>query len=452
MTVDPVVRNVTVVDPQGSRTAVLPHQDIVIAGNRIAAIRPTTPAPPVPPLAGDREAAEVIDGTGLVALPGLVNCHAHAAMVLFRGAAEDVTLEAWFNDYIWPMEANLTPDDVYWGALLAAAEMIQSGITTVADHYFHMDRVAEALRDAGLRAHLAPTMFGQNPRQELDAASSFAASWGGAAGGRITPWLGPHAPYTCPHTFLREVAAEARRLGLGVHIHVSETVPQVLTSLRQHGKTPIGVLEEAGLLEVPLLCAHATHATPDDVAALAAAGAGVAHCPKTFLKLAAGIAPVVAMRRHGIPVGLGTDGAASNNTLDVFEQMRLAALLQKHAQGDPRVLTVDDALALATGEGARALRQGELLGRLAPGFLADIILVRVDGPHARPVHSLPAALVYSVRASDVDTVIVDGRVLMRGGRLLTVDIDQALREVEGRVARLSDRRHGRRLQTYGAEG
>jgi 5-methylthioadenosine/S-adenosylhomocysteine deaminase len=248
------------------------------------------------------------------------------------------------------------------------------------------------------------------------------------------------------------VAAEARRLGLGVHIHVSETVPQVLTSLRQHGKTPIGVLEEAGLLEVPLLCAHATHATPDDVAALAAAGAGVAHCPKTFLKLAAGIAPVVAMRRHGIPVGLGTDGAASNNTLDVFEQMRLAALLQKHAQGDPRVLTVDDALALATGEGARALRQGELLGRLAPGFLADIILVRVDGPHARPVHSLPAALVYSVRASDVDTVIVDGRVLMRGGRLLTVDIDQALREVEGRVARLSDRRHGRRLQTYGAEG
>ncbi|MDQ7820192.1 MAG: amidohydrolase [Armatimonadota bacterium] len=448
-----VIRNVTVVDPQGSRTAVLPAHDIVVAGNRIADIRPTAPGVPVPP-PGDQAggAAEVIDGTGLVALPGLINCHAHAAMVLFRGAAEDVTIEAWFNDHIWPMESNLTPDDVYWGALLAAAEMIQSGITTVADHYFHMDRVAQAMADAGLRAHLAPTMFGHNPRQELDAAADFAATWSGAAGGRITAWLGPHAPYTCPPDFLREVGGEARRLGLGVHIHVSETVQQVLTSLQRHRRTPIGVLEDAGLLEVPLLCAHAAHATPEDVTLLASSGAGVAHCPKTFLKLAAGIAPVVAMRRHGIPVGLGTDGAASNNTLDIVEQMRLAALLQKHTQGDPRVLTVDEALALATGEGARALRQGETLGRLAPGFLADIILVRVDGVHTRPSHDLRAALVYGVRASDVDTVIVDGRVLMRGRRLLTVDIEQALREAQDRMARLAERGHGRRMHTYDVNG
>lgn len=418
----------------------LPH-DIGIQGDRIAAFAPAGQLP--------GHAAEVIDATGMVALPGLINAHAHAAMVLLRGAAEDVPVESWFNDYIWPMETNLTPEDVYWGAMLAAAEMIEAGVTTVADHYFAMDAVAQAILDSGMRGHLAPTLFGQaEAHAELDQAAAFAARWHSAAGGRIRAWLGPHSPYLCPPEFLREVAAETRTLGLGCHIHVSETAQQVQASVERHGLTPIRLLERLGLLEQPLLCAHAAHATPDEIALLAERQVGVAHCPKTFLKLAAGIAPIEAMRAAGVPLGLGSDGAASNNTLDIFEQLRLAALLQKHTLADAQALPVGAALALASQGGAQALGQAHELGRLAPGALADLILVRLDGAHMQPIHNLVAALVYSARAGDVDSTIVAGRVLMRGRRLLTIDKPLVLREAQMRAARLRERGHGRRLQTY----
>ncbi len=431
----------TVVDLGPEGVEVRAGQDVLIQGPRIAAVQPTGQGDPA-------AAARVIPGSGMAAMPGLINAHAHAAMVLFRGSAEDVSIEEWFNEYIWAMETNLTPEDIYWGAMLAAAEMIEGGITTVVDHYFEMDQVAEAFAAAGLRAHLAWAMFGQNPREELDQAAAFAARWHGAAEDRIRVWLGPHAPYTCPFAFLQEVAWEAKRLGLGIHIHVSETAEQVQASLERHGVTPIALLERAGLMESRLLCAHAAHATPEDIARMAAHRVGVAHCPKTFLKLAVGIAPVIAMRQAGIPVGLGTDGAASNNTLDLLEQMRLAALLQKHERRDARALPLHEALAMATRDGARALGEEERLGRLAPGCLADLILVRLDGAHVQPVHSVQAALVYSVRASDVDTVIVNGKVLMQGRRLLTLDKEAILRQVRARAERLAQRAHGRRLQVY----
>lgn len=438
---DLLIQNVTVVDPGAARLRVLENHDVAIAGGRIAAIQPAGQLAP-------GEAGEVIDGGGMAALPGLINTHAHAAMVLFRGAAEDVTIDAWFNDYIWPMETNLTPEDVYWGALLAAAEMIAGGVTTVADHYFAMDSVARAIAESGMRGHLAPTMFGQNPRAELDEASAFAARWHGAAGGRITAWLGPHSPYLCPPEFLREVAAEARGLGLGCHIHVSETALQVEQNVERYGATPIRLLAQVGLLDSPLLCAHAAHATAEEIGLLAASNAGVAHCPKTFLKLAAGIAPISEMLRRGVAVGVGSDGAASNNTLDMLEQLRLAAMLQKHELRDPAALKLDQALRLATDGGARVLGQPGRIGRLESGALADVILLRLDGPHVQPLHDPAAAIVYSARAGDVDTTIVDGKVLMRGRKLLTLDLDLILREVRGRVARLRERGHGRRLQTY----
>lgn len=439
---DLLIQNTTVVDPQGATVRILPGHDIALQGNLIAAIEPAGRI-------GPQQAAEVLAGAGMAAVPGLINAHAHAAMVLFRGAAEDVPIEEWFNDYIWSMETNLTPEDIFWGAQLAAAEMIESGVTTVADHYFAMDQVAQAITTSGLRGHLAWTMFGQGDgRAELAQAEAFARTWHGAAGGRIQVWLGPHAPYTCPPDFLRAVAVAARQSGMGCHIHVSETQAQVQASLAQHGVTPIGLLDKLGLLEGPALCAHATHATPDDIATLAGRGAGVAHCPKTFLKLASGIAPVTAMRAEGLAVGLGSDGAASNNTLDIWEQMRLAAMLQKHERGDARALTIAEALALATCEGARALGQGQTLGRLAPGYLADLVLVRLDGAHIQPVHDVGAALVYAARAGDVDTTIVDGRVLMRGRKLLTLDKAAIISEVAARAERLRQRGHGRQLQTY----
>src|SRR6185503_8534920 len=221
----------------------------------------------------------------------------------------------------------------------------------------------------------------------------------------------------------------------GCHIHVSETAEQVQTSFAQHGVTPIQLLNQLGLLEGLVLCAHAAHATPADITILAEHGAGVAHCPKTFLKLAAGIAPVVAMRERGLAIGLGSDGAASNNTLDIWEQMRLTAMLQKHERADARVLTIAEALSLATSEGARVIGQASELGRLVPGYLADLILVRLDGAHVQPVHSVDAALVYAVRASDVDTTIVDGRVLMRSRKLLTLDKAAIVGEVVARAER-----------------
>jgi 5-methylthioadenosine/S-adenosylhomocysteine deaminase len=438
---DLLIQNVTVVDPQGDGVAVLPGLDIAVAGQRIAALLPAGQ------VAADA-ATEVIDGGGMVALPGLINAHAHAAMTLFRGAAEDVPVEEWFNDYIWAMETNLTPDDVYWGAQLAAVESIESGVTTIADHYFAMDRIAQVFAASGLRGELAWTLFGQDASAELEQAGAFAARWHGAADGRIHAWLGPHAPYTCSPDFLREVAAEARRLGLGCHIHVSETAEQVQASLAQHGVTPVRLLEQLGLLDGRLLCAHAIHATPEDIAILAERGASVAHCPKTYLKLTSGIAPILAMQQAGVAVGLGSDGVASNNTLDILEQMRLAALLQKHTLGDARALPVGAALALATAGGARAIGQSGQLGRLAPGYLADIILLRADGAHMQPLHNLPAALVYSARAGDVDTVVVDGRVLMQGRQLRTLDKPTILREVAARAERLRQRGHGRRVQSY----
>ncbi len=436
-----LIRRATVVDPQGTHTEVLHHHDLLIEGRSIAAV---APAGSIEVRPEDR----LIDGGGMAAFPGLINCHAHTPMVLFRGVAEDITVDDWFNKIIWPMESNLTPDDVYWGALLAAAEMIESGVTTVADHYFMADRVAEAMVTSGLRAHLAPTMFGQDPRRKLAESRAFVSQWQGGGGGRISVWLGPHSPYLCPPEFLREVALEAKRLGVGCHIHVSETAAQVELSRKQHGVTPPALMERLGMFEVPVLVAHAAHATPYDVRIFADHGAGVAHCPKTFLKLASGIAPVMEMRRAGVAVGLGTDGAASSNTLDIFEQMRLAAELQKHEHEDSTLLTLDEALGMATVEGAKALRQQDQLGRLAPGFLADVILVRLDGAHVQPVHDVRAALVYSVRASDVETVIVNGRILMEGRRLVTIDKERVLKEVAGRADRLLETGHGRRLAVY----
>jgi 5-methylthioadenosine/S-adenosylhomocysteine deaminase len=438
---DLLIQDVLVVDPQADRVDILLGHDVLVRGQQIVAVQPTGQIAP-------HEAGEVIHAAGMAALPGLINAHAHAPMVLFRGAAEDVSIEEWFNDYIWVLEANLTPDDIYWGALLAAVESIESGVTTIADHYFAMDRVAEAIETSGLRGHLAWTMFGQDSMAELERAGTFAGRWHGAADGRIRVWLGPHAPYTCPPAFLQEVAAEARQLGLGCHIHVAETAEQVRASLEQHGVSPVRLLEQVGLMQAPLLCAHAVHVTQEDIDILAAHDVGVAHCPKTFLKLASGIAPVTTMLRQGIAVGLGSDGAVSNNTLDILEQMRLAAMLQKHMQSDARILPVGTALALATANGARALGQGDNLGRLAPGYLADVILLRLDGAHMQPLHNPAAALVYSARAGDVDTVIVDGRVLMRERQLRTLDKAAIVRKVAARTERLMQRGHGRRIQTY----
>ncbi|MFM9443956.1 amidohydrolase [Streptomyces acidiscabies] len=397
------------------------------------------------------EAAQHIDARGQIALPGLINCHTHAPMVALRGLAEDLPTEEWFNDVVWPVESNLTARDVELGARLACAEMIRAGVTCFADHYFAMDAVAAVVEETGMRAHLGQAYFSSQGPKGREESLEFALRHREGAGGRITTTLAPHAPYTVTEADLAATAALAREHGLPVHLHASENRDQAETSLARHGVTPVDVLERTGILDTDVLIAHGTGILDRDLPALARARGrvSVATAPRGYLKFAwPTTTPVRALREIGVPVGLATDGAASNNSLDVWESMALTALVQKSTTGDPRWLTARQALDHAGPQSARALGLGDRIGTLAPGMRADLVLVDLTGPHTQPVHDLAATLVHSARASDVRTTIVDGRVLMHDRRLLTVDVRSVVTELTARLPALTDRAHGRRVQDY----
>jgi 5-methylthioadenosine/S-adenosylhomocysteine deaminase len=421
---------------------------IVVRDGVIASVTDTAQVTGVP-------AAERIDARGQAALPGLINCHTHAPMVALRGVAEDLPTEEWFNDVVWPVESNLTARDVELGARLACAEMIRGGVTCFADHYFLMDTVAAVVAECGLRAHLGQVFFSSQGPQGREDSLEFALRHQGGAGGRITTALAPHAPYTVDDADLAITARLAREHGLPVHLHAAENRDQTDASLARHGATPIEVLERTGLLgadtPIDVLIAHGTGITERDLPVLerAAGRVAVASAPRGYLKFAwPTTTPVRALRAAGVPVGLATDGAASNNSLDVWESMALTALVQKSAEGDPRWLTSRQALHHTTLQSARAVGLGGVVGSLAPGHRADIVLVDLTGPHTQPVHDLAATLVHSARSSDVRTTIVDGRVLMRDRELLTLDVASVVQELGERLPALLDRGHGRRVQTY----
>jgi 5-methylthioadenosine/S-adenosylhomocysteine deaminase len=424
-----------------NKVSVLRDHDVAIDGNRIGAVEPAETIEP-------SRAREIIEAHGMVAMPGLINTHSHVPMVIFRGLAEDVSLEKWFNEYMWPLEINLREEDVYWGMLLGLAEMIEAGVTSVADHYFYMDQAAKAVDEAGTRAALGWAIFGDQGEAMLERSAQFVERWAGAASGRITTWLAPHAPYTCDDDFLRASAERARDLGVGIHIHVAETMAQTQASMEKRGISPIRVLETTKVLERPTILAHAVGATAADIQVLTNYPAGVAHAPKTYLKLAMGTAPVIAFREAGVPVGLATDGAVSNNTLDVWESMRLLAMTQKQAQASPEVMTIPDVLNIATRGGAQVIGLADQVGALEPGYLADLILVDMSGPHVQPLHSITASLVYATRASDVQTVIVDGKILMRDRRLLTLNKAEIVEQVNQAMERLARRVPDKRIQVY----
>lgn len=407
--------------------------DIAVEDGRISHLGPSVPEAFVPD--------EILDATGKAATPGLVNSHTHAAMTLLRGYADDLPLMDWLGQKIWPIEAALTVEDIYWGSLLAGLEMLKSGTTTFADQYFEMDQVARAVEEIGLRASLCRGLIGiaSQADQALAESRDFVRSWHGAAGGRITAMLGPHAPYTCPPSYLEKVLAAAEELGVGLHIHLSETRTEIEQIKGEYGCSPIELMEKVNLFERPVLAAHCVHLSEDDIEILAAKRVGVAHNPQSNMKLGSGIAPVARMLSAGINVGIGTDGAASNNDLNMVEEMRTAALLQKVGLEDPTVLPAGQALEMATAGGARALGLGGQIGTLEVGKRADIVLWNLNQAHFCPLHNVQAHLVYSAGRADVDTVIVDGRILMRGRRVLTVDEETVLREA-GRSARALVRR------------
>ena len=382
---------------------------------------------------------QVIDGGDRFCLPGLVNCHAHSAMTLLRSFADDLPLMEWLSTKIWPAEDRLTGDDVYWGTMLAIIEMVKSGTTTFSDMYFFMDEVARAVEQTGVRAVLARGLIGTGPSAEqgLEESRGLIDRWQGGAGGRISVWLGPHAPYTCPPAYLERVLQMAAEFGAGIHTHLAETSDETGQIGEQYGKSPVAYLDDLGVFRFPVLAAHCVHLTDQDISTLAARGVAVAHCPESNMKLASGIAPVVALRRAGITVGLGTDGASSNNNLDLFEEMRTAALLHKVANQDPLVLPALEVLTMATGDGARALGLGHQVGVLKPGYKADLILVDLGQAHLCPRHNLVANMVYAARGSDVETVIIDGQLIMKDRRMLTVDEETVRQEVSSRARRLT---------------
>ncbi|MCL6642427.1 MAG: amidohydrolase [Candidatus Bipolaricaulota bacterium] len=378
----------------------------------------------------------IIDGTGKLALPGFVNAHTHLPMVLLRGYSDDRNLQEWLEHDIWPAERKLTEDDVYWASLLGIAEMLRSGTTTFCDMYFFMDAVAQAVKESGMRAVLSYGIIapqpGEKAQKELSVTEKFLKDWHNRAEGRIRVAVGPHAPYTCCDEIWRDARALAFEYNTFIHTHLQETLAEVNDSLRVHQKSPTERLEALGVFEAPTVAAHGVHLRDSDVAMLARRRVGLAHCPTSNLKLGSGIAPVNTYRQMGLRVGIGTDGAASNNNLDMLEELRLAALLAK--RDDPTALPAPEALKMATIESAYALGL-EGTGHLAEGAEADIILVDMSGAHWQPGHNPVSDLVYAAQASDVETVLVAGQIVMKDKEILSFDEERAKAKVRALSAK-----------------
>lgn len=407
--------------------------DIRLEGGRIAAIGPEA--------AAGLPACSVLEAQGKLAMPGLVNCHNHAAMTLFRGYCCDLRLMEWLARLV-PIEDRATGDDVYWGTLLACAEMIRSGTTTFADMYIHMEEAARAVADSGMRGVLTRGMvFLSGDGGRLAEARHLYDRWHGGAGGRVRVLVGPHAPYTCPPPYLRQAIALADELGTGIHIHLSETAEEQAQIFREYGKSPARYLYDNGMFDGgrPVLLAHCVHLSRDDLYLLRGAPVAVSHNPVSNLSLACGLAPVREMRELGYTVGLGTDGAGSATSLDMFAEVKLAAWLAKNAAGDPGALDAWTVLRMATLEGARALGLEQELGTLAPGKRADVILLDLEQPHLYPRHDLVALLAYAATGADVDSVIVDGRLIMQGRRLLAFDVAGTMAQAHRRAIDLVNR-------------
>ncbi len=370
----------------------------------------------------------VFSGRDQLILPGLINAHTHLAMVLMRGYADDLPLMRWLKEEIWPLEAKLTAEDVYWGSLLGIAEMIRSGTTCFADMYFHMDAVARAVEESGMRALLAYGIIAPEPGEradrELKITQEFIERFHGMAQGRIRAAISPHAPHTCHPSVWERALNLAHEQGVPLHTHLAETKDEVQEALRLWKKTPVEYLESLRVFEVPVLAAHCVHLTERDVQILADHDVRVVHNPTSNLKLASGFAPIQKLLDRGITVAIGTDGASSNNNLDIIEELRLAAFLQKGILGEATALPALEALRLGTEFGARALGWEEL-GAIEVGRRADLVVLEMDRPHWLPKYDLVSNLVYSAQAADVKTVMVDGRIVMEDRVIQTFDEEEA---------------------------
>jgi len=391
-------------------------------------------------ISGRYVSARVMNAAGKVVMPGLINTHTHVPMVLFRGIADDLVLMEWLQKYIFPSEAkNVDEQFVRWGTRLGCLEMILGGTTTYVDMYYYEDAIAEETTRAGMRAVLGETLidFPAPDNKTWDAGKSymekFAAKWKGHP--LITPAIAPHAPYTVSTDHLKWTHEFSERHGIPLVIHVAEDQAEVKTIQERYGASSVAYLDRIGLLNGRVIAAHMVWPTTEDIATLASRSVGVAHCPQSNMKIAAGAAPVPQMLKAGVAVGLGTDGAASNNDLSLWEEMDSAAKLHKLTTKDPTAINAREALEMATIRGARAIHQDKEIGSFEAGKRADVIIVGMSGVHQTPLYNVYSHLVYATKASDVETVIINGRIVMQNRRVLTIDE----RTVRAKVNQYRDR-------------
>jgi 5-methylthioadenosine/S-adenosylhomocysteine deaminase len=425
---------IVTMDPQ---RRVLQDGAVAISGETIAAVGLSAD------IAAAYEAGNNIDVHGAIIMPGLINAHTHMAMSLFRGLAEDRSLQDWLQKFIFPAEArNVTADFVTWGTRLSILEMLRGGTTTAADMYYFEEQVAQALKSAGMRGVLGETVIGfpapdnKTSADALAYTDAFLNHWAGDP--LIVPAVAPHSIYTCSEELLKQSAALARRHHAPLLMHVAEAPYEAELSRREHGSSTVQYLARIGLLGPDLLGAHCVWLDKADIASLAHFGVGCSYNPSSNMKSAAGLMPAPEMLAAGVAVGIGTDGPASNNNQDMFEEMDLAAKLQKFSRMDPTALPAAETVAMGTIEGARALHIEKLTGSLEVGKRADLIVVDTSAPHATPMYDVYAQIVYALKSSDVRTTVVNGRIVMQDRKMLTLDEPAILakaNQYKARVAR-----------------
>jgi len=405
-----------VLRPDGS----VERADVLVDDGEIVAVEPD---------AGADQNARTLDASDSIVVPGLVNAHCHAPMTLLRGNADDKPLGPWLREDIWPVEAELTPGDIEAGAALGVLEQIRSGVTAFTDMYFEMDRVAGVVERAGIRALLGYGIISEGKeeeeaREELQTGREFAEAYDGTADGRVQTALMPHSLTTVEPGLLEESADLAAEMDVPLHLHANETENEVEPIVEERGVRPLQFADDLGLLGPDAFVAHGVHCDQREIDLLAGTGTGVAHCPASNMKIASGAAPIADMLAAGVDVGVGTDGPATNNDLDVFDELRDAAMLAKHREGDASALPAPQAFGLAT-QGAAAAT-GLPGGRIEPGAPADLAVVDLEAPHLTPVHDPVSHLAYAVRAADVRHTVCDGRVVMRDREVLTLDADRVI--------------------------
>lgn len=406
--------------------------NILIEGNKIKSASKNIEKSP-------SEEIKIIDGKDKLAFPGLINCHTHIPMVLMRGYADDLPLDIWLNKKIFPTEKKLDPEAIYIGALHGMAELIRTGCTTFVDMYFFMEEVASAVKTSGLRSILSLGILGINGKKGLTDSENFFSRFNNYAGGRVKVLLGPHAPYTCSPEYLKEVAVLSKRLSSGVHIHLNETKKEVEELTKEFGKPPILKVSETGLLDGKVVAAHCVYLTNEEMEVLKEKNVLVVHNPSSNMKLASGIAPVQKMLNKGINLSIGTDGAASNNSLNMWHEMRLTSLLSKVSTLNPTALPAREILKMVTSIPGKYLWDGAI-GEIKEGNLADLILIDLNKTNLIPAFSLESNLVYATYGNEIDTVIVDGNIIMENNKILSFDEEIVKKEAMKHAERITGKK------------